>query len=95
MLTSIRFAILFYMFLNPGFKMMISIFLELRLAQVSLYTRKDFNLSGIESLSQKQFLILNEVKISLMLNFFADCSQSFESFMLILFQILVMYGKLM
>ena len=45
------------------------IYLELKLAQVNLYTRKDFKSSGIESLYEKQFLILNKVKTSLMLTF--------------------------
>ena len=37
------------------------IWLELQLAQANLYTRKDFKSLGIGSLSEKQFLILNEL----------------------------------
>ena len=44
-------------------------YLELQLAQVNLYTRKDFKLLGIGSLNEKLFLILNELKISIMLKF--------------------------
>ena len=40
------------------------IWLELQLARVNLYTRKDFKSSGIASLYEKTFLILNEVKTS-------------------------------
>ena len=43
--------------------------LELQLAQVNLYTRKNFKSSGIESLYEKYLLILNELKTSLMLKF--------------------------
>ena len=38
-----------------------------QLAQVNLYTRKDFKSSGIGSLHEKQFLILNGLKTSLIL----------------------------
>ena len=42
---------------------------ELQLAQVNLYTSEDFKSLGIESLYEKQFLILNELKASLMVKF--------------------------
>ena len=58
--------------------------LELQLAQVNLYTRKDFKSSGIGSLYEKQFLILNELKTSLMLKLsLQNFLQSFKSLFLI------------
>ena len=39
--------------------------LELQLAQVNVYTRKDFKSSGIGSLCENRFLILNELKTNL------------------------------
>ena len=53
--------------------------LELQLAQVNLYTRKDFKSS--RNLYEKYILILKKVKTSLMLNFsLQNCLESFESF---------------
>ena len=57
---------------------------QLQLAQVNLYTRKDFKSSLIWSYYEKQPLILNELKASLMLKFSLQNSlQSFESLCLI------------
>ena len=39
---------------------------QVDIAQVNLYTKKDFKSSGIGSLYEKYILILNEVKTSLM-----------------------------
>ena len=55
-----------------------------QLAQVNLYTSKDFKSSGTGSLYEKYALILNELKTSLMLKFsLQNFLQSFESFFLI------------
>ena len=68
---------------------------KLQLAQVNLYTRKDFKSSGIGSLYEKKILILNELKISLMLKFSLQNSlQSFESLFLIWCERLLIYGNL-
>ena len=67
-----------------------SIQLELQLTQVPLYTRKDLKSSGIGSLYEKQFLILNELKTSLMINF--SLQNSFESLILIWKERLPVYG---
>ena len=61
-------------------RQVLPIYLELQLAQVNLYTRKDFKPLGIGSLCEKQFLILNELKTRVMLKFSLQNSwQSFES----------------
>ena len=55
MFQNMRLVILFYMFLNPSFKMMTSIanIARTKLAQVNLYIRKDFKSSGIGSLYER------------------------------------------
>ena len=55
--------------------------LELQLAQVNLYIKKDFKLSSIWSLYDKQLLISNElIKTSLILKFSLQNSlQNLES----------------
>ena len=53
LVTNMGLVILFDIFLNPSFKMdtsFTSIARTTALAQVNLYTRKDFKLSGIGSL---------------------------------------------
>ena len=87
MFKNMRLVIPFDMFLNPSFKMATS-FTNLARTTAStsknLYTRKDFKSSGIGSLYEKYFLILNELKTSLMLKFSLQNSlQSFESLFLI------------
>ena len=85
------------MFLNPSFKMMTTFtnVATTTLAQVNLYARKDFKSSGIESLYEKQLLILNELKTSLMSKFSLQNSfQSFESLFLIWCERLQIYGNL-
>ena len=52
------------MFLGPSFKMTSSF------ANIILYTRKDFKSSGIGSLYEKWFLILKELRTSLMLKYY-------------------------
>ena len=67
----------------------------MQLAQLNLYTRKDFKSSGIGYLYEKQFLILNELKTSLMLKFsLQNSSQSFDSLFLIWCERLPIYGNL-
>ena len=64
-------------------------------AQVNLHTRKDFKSLGIESLYEEQFLILNELKLSLMLKFsLQDSLQSFKSLFLIWCKRLPIYDNL-
>ena len=68
---------------------------KLQLAQVNLYTRKDFKSSGIGSLYEKYFSILYELKTSLMLKFSLQNSlQSFESLFLIWCERLPICGNL-
>ena len=58
----------FLIFLNPSFKMKTS-FANVAITTVStrnLYTTKNFKSSGMRSLYEKQFLILNELKTNLM-----------------------------
>ena len=58
----------FLIFLNPSFKMKTS-FANVAITTVStrnLYTTKNFKSSGMGSLYEKQFLILNELKTNLM-----------------------------
>ena len=72
-----------------------SIKLEEQLAQVNLYTMKYFKSLGIGSLYEKQFLILNELKTSLMFKFsLQNFLQSFESLFLIWCERLLIYGNL-
>ena len=75
-------VLLLDVFLNPGFNMTVcfSMLLELYLAQVTSYTRKDFELQEIKSLHRKLFLILNKVKTSLNLSFFGIFLQRSKSF---------------
>ena len=69
--------------------------LELQVAQVNLYTRKNFKSSGIESLYEKYLLILNELKTSLMLKFpLQNSLPSFESLFLIWCERLLIYDNL-
>ena len=69
--------------------------LELQLAQVNLYTRKDFKSLEIGSLYAKQFSVLNELKINLMLKFSLQNSlRSFESLFMIWCERLLIYGNL-
>ena len=64
-------------------------------SHLNLYTSKDFKSLRIGSLYEKQFLILNELKTSLMLKFSLQNSlQSFESLFLILCERLPIYGNL-
>ena len=57
---------------------------ELQLAQVNLYSRKDFKSLQSVSLYEEGFLILNKLKISLMLRFsLQNCLQSFKKLFLI------------
>ena len=67
-----RLIILFDMLLNPSFKMTTSFanVARTQLAQVNLYSRKYFKSLGTGSLHEKKFLILSELKNSLILNFF-------------------------
>ena len=55
MFKNTRLVIIFKMFLNPSFKMTkgLANILELQLAQVNLYARKDFKSLGIGSLYEK------------------------------------------
>ena len=70
-------------------------YLELQLGQVNLNTRKDFKLLGIGSLNEKLFLILNELKISIMLKFSLQNSlESLESLFLIRCERLPICGNL-
>ena len=63
---------------------------------MNLYTRKDFKSSGIGSSYEKELLILNKLKTSLMLKFSLQNSlQSFESLFLIWCERLSIYGNLM
>ena len=72
--------------------------LELQLAQVNFYTRKDFKSLGIGYLYEKQFLILNELKTSLMLKLsLQDFLQIFEKIFLMWFERLpriFIFGKI-
>ena len=68
---------------------------EFQLAEVNLYTRKDFKSSGTGSLYEKQFLILNELKNNLKLKFSLQNSlQSFEILFLKWCERLLIYGNL-
>ena len=65
------------------------------LAQVNFYTKKDFKSLEIGSLYEKEFLILNELETRLVLKFSLEKSlQSFESFILIWCERLLIYGNL-
>ena len=65
------------------------------LAQVNFYTKKDFKSLEIGSLYEKEFLILNELETRLVLKFSLENSlQSFESFILIWCERLLIYGNL-
>ena len=97
MFKNMRLVILFDILLNSSFKMTASFAnkLELQLAQVILYTRKDSKSSGIGSLYEKQFLILNEVKTSLMLTFsLQNYLQSFKNLFLTWCDMLPIYDNL-
>ena len=96
MCKSMRLVILFDMLPNPSFKMTISFANIARTtAQVNLYTRKGFKLLGNGSLYEKNFLILNEIKTSLMLQFSLQNSlQSFERLFLIWCERLPIYCNL-
>ena len=74
--------ILFDMFRNPSFKMMTSFANVARTTarKVNLYFRKDFKSLGIGSLYKTDFLILNELKSSLMLKFSLQNSAYFQKF---------------
>ena len=73
----------------------LTIYLELQLAQVNLYTRKNLKSSESGYLYEKRFLILNEAKTSLMLTFSLQISlQSFESLFLIWRDRMSVYGNL-
>ena len=62
---------------------------------MNLCPEKDFEQSGIGSLYEKQYLILNELKVSSMLKFSLQNSfQSFESLFLIWCESLPKYGNL-
>ena len=74
MFKNMRLVIIFDMFLNPSFKMTTSFGNTPILARTTASTRKDFKSSGIESLYEKQCLILNEVKTSLILKFYLQNS---------------------
>ena len=64
------------------------------LAQVNLHIRNDFKWSGIWSLYER-FLILNEVKTSLMLTFSSqNSSQSFYSLLLNWYDRLLIFSNL-
>ena len=70
-------------------------YLEMQLAQVNLYTRKDFKSSGIGSLYEKSFLILDELKTDLVLKFsLQNYLQSFEICLLMWWERLPIYGNL-
>ena len=85
MFKNMRLVLLFDILLNPSFKMM----------KINLCTRKDFKALGIGSLYEKLFLILNELKTSLMISFYLQNSlQSFESSFLIWCERLPIYGNL-
>ena len=65
------------------------------LAQVNFYTKKDFKSLEIGSLYEKEFLILNELETRLVLKFSLENSlQSFESFILIWCERLLIYDNL-
>ena len=69
--------------------------LELQLVKTNLYTRQDFKSLGIGYLYGKCFLILTELKTSLMSKFFLQNSlQSFKSLFLIWCKRLPIYGNL-
>ena len=69
--------------------------LELQLAQVNLYTGKDFKPSGIGSLYEKQFLILNKLETNLMLKLsFQNSLQSSKYLFLIWYERLPIWGNL-
>ena len=84
------------MFLNPRFKMTTSFvnIARMQLAPGNLYTRKEFKSSGIGSLYEKLFLILNGLKTSLMLKFpLQNSLPSFESLFLIWCERLLIYDN--
>ena len=69
--------------------------IEIRLALVKLYSRKDVKSSGIGSLYENSFLILNELKASSMLKFFLqNFLQSFNSLLLMWCGWLLICGNL-
>ena len=69
--------------------------IEIRLALVKLYSRKDVKSSGIGSLYENSFLILNELKTSSMLKFFLqNFLQSFNSLLLMWCGWLLICGNL-
>ena len=93
-----RLVILFNMLLNPSFKMTTGVANISRSTATTskfLYTKKDFKSSWIGSLYEKQFLISNEVKTSLMLKCSLQNSLlNFESLFLIWCDICPIYGNL-
>ena len=97
MFKNMQLVILSDMFVNPSFKMKIS-FVNIARTTAStseLYTRKDFQSSGIGSIYEKYLLILNELKTSLILKFSSQNSlQSFESLFLTWCERLPIYGNL-
>ena len=98
MFKNMRLVILFDMFLNPSFKMTTSFTniarSTLQLGQVNLYTRKNFKLPGIGSLYEQHFLILNEIKTSLMLTLsLQNSSHGFTSLLLTWCDRLPIYGN--
>ena len=69
------------MFLNPSFKMTTGFanIARTRATTNKFISRKDFKSLGIGSLYEKSFLILNEVKTSLMVTF--PLQNSLQSFL--------------
>ena len=71
---------------------------ELQLAQANSYTKKDLKSSGIGSLFEKQFLIMNELKTSSMVIFSLENSlqNSLRFFFIIIIycESLPIYGNL-
>ena len=86
MFKTMRLVIVFDMFLNHIFKLTTNFanIAGTTDSKVNLHTRKDSKSSETESLYEKQFLILNEVKTNLMLTFSLQNSlQNFKRLFLI------------
>ena len=84
------------MFLNPSFKIIANVARPIvSTKKKKLYTNKDFKSSGIGSLYEKYFLILNGLKTSLILKFSLQNSlKIFESLFSIWYKRLPIYGNL-
>ena len=92
MFRNMRLFPVFYISLNPSFKMATSYTNVARTAATT--TREDFKSSGIGFLYEKQFLFESEFKTSLMLKFYLQNSlQNFEILFLIWYEIFIWQSK--